>query len=282
MPDEAPIVAVPAVTVPDAVAAIESPIDSTFQEPVTPTPEIAETPAKPEPTAEELEKRREARRIDRERKSGYKQAAEQKARADFYERELEKARQATTQAPAPLPGALKIEDFNFDPEAYAQAVAKQAADKTANDIQTRQQQQAAQAAETQMVADWESKVDKAHEKYDDFAAAVGDLTPTTPWAIALMRLENGTDVAYHLGKDAVGGGKEARRIAALDPISQILEIGRLSAKLATQQPEVKLPSNTPAPIRPVAGSSAPTVKKLSDLDQDAFEKRRRAQIALRR
>ena len=122
-------------------------------------------------------------------------------------------------------------------------------------------------------------VEKAHEKYEDFDEVVGELKPTSPWSNALMRSENGEDIAYYLGKDKA---KEGRRIAALDPVSQILEIGRISAKLELQPQERKTPSEAPAPIKPVGGSNAPSSKKLTDMTQDEFEKKRRAQIAARR
>ncbi len=69
----------------------------------------------------------------------------------------------------------------------------------------------------------------------------------SPWAIALMEEENGADIAYHLFSDK----KEFARIAALPVISQIREIGKLSAKLASAPPKAKQPSKAPAPITPV-------------------------------
>ena len=93
-------------------------------------------------------------------------------------------------------------------------------------------------------------MEAADEKYEDFAEVVGELTPTTPWAIALMEADNGHDIAYYLGQHM----DEAKAIAQMSPLGQVRAIGRLEAKLAATPPKAVTPSKAPAPITPLKGT----------------------------
>ena len=76
---------------------------------------------------------------------------------------------------------------------------------------------------------------------------MGELKPVQPWSIAIMKAENGPDIAHYLGTHQT----EARKIFALDPYDQIREIGKLELKLQTPASSPKQPSKAPAPISPV-------------------------------
>jgi hypothetical protein len=69
--------------------------------------------------------------------------------------------------------------------------------------------------------------------------------------MGLMHVDNGPDVAYHLGSDL----KEAKRIASLPPVEQLLAIGRLSEKLAAAPQKQPTPSRAPAPVTPLNGTT---------------------------
>ena len=161
------------------------------------------------------------RKIDRL----YKSAAEQKARADLLEKQLEELK------PKPQVSAdgLKLEDFEFDVEKYAEAKAKKAEELALKRYTEEQQSQNFKKLEQNLVSSWEEKTTKAVSKYDDFDEVVGELKPVTPLNVAIMQAENGEEIAYYLGSNM----KEAQRIAQLDPISAIREIGRLEAKFVS-------------------------------------------------
>lgn len=201
-----------------------------------------------------------------------REAAEHKARADYLEQKLNEAT-----AKAPEEGTPRMEQFD-DIEKYAQAKADFETARKLKEHETQQRTLTQRQAEQTLRTEWDAKVQRAESKYDDFDEVVGELQPTTAWAATIMRAENGEDIAHHLGKNI----KDAQRIAALDPASQIYEIGRLSAKLEAKPTEVKTPSDAPAPIRPLLGSGSHSAKKLSEMSQDEFEKARRARIAARR
>lgn len=230
------------------------------------TPEVK--PATPEKAPEKPGQSRFERRIDK----ATREAATQRARADLYERQLAELKPKEQPKAAPDPAAFTdINEYTKAVEAHAEANA-------ISKFQQGEQQKAAQAAHQQLVSSWETRVAQAEAKYPDFDQVVGDLQPTTPWAAALMRAENGADVAHHLGTNL----SEAKRIGSLDPISQILEIGRLAAKLSMAPVEPKKPTEAPEPIKPVGNSGSSAPKKLIDIEsQDEFEKRRKKQIAAR-
>ena len=261
-----------------AEAAPETAAPAETPAPVVAAPAVAEPPKpgdKPEPTEQELEQRRQSRRNERSRTNAVRQAAEQKARADLLEAQLNEARKAQAPAAQPAsPGAPKIEDFNYDHEAYAKAYAEHETKNALKQIEARNQEQASRNSQAQMTQAWESSVDKAYEKYEDFAVVVGEIKPNSPWTVALMQSENGTDVAYHLGSNL----KEAQRIAALPPVQQILEIGRLSAKLAVAPPVAKQPSGAPPPINPVSGTSLAESGPNEQQDMKAWIKARNKQL----
>jgi len=205
-----------------------------------------------------------ARKVDRL----YRKVAEEKARADFLEKQI--AELKPQQRPS---GAPKLEEFS-DIETYAKAFAEYEKTNAIKEYEQKQQTQAQQAAQQRLLEGWESRVKKAEESYEDFDEAVGDLKPTTPWAMAIMQAENGPDVAYHLGKNI----KEARRIAALDPVSQIFEVGFLAATLASKPKEPKTASKAPAPITPVAGTAAPESGIVDGMDMKSFIRVRNKQL----
>jgi hypothetical protein len=76
-------------------------------------------------------------------------------------------------------------------------------------------------------------------------------------------------VAYHL---ATNPG-EARRIASLDQISQVRELGKLEAKLsAPPAPQVKLKTDAPDPPNVVRGNGGRFEAAPDTTDFAAFER----------
>ena len=215
-------------------------------EAATPEPEKTE-PESPEtePDKEKATSRRFERRIDR----AHRRAAEAQARAEFLEKQL--AELKSQGAPKTPSAAPRMEDYT-DVQEYAKAYAAFEKDQALKDYQRKQQEDTQKAQIQKVSEEWEAQASKASNKYEDWDEVVGELKPTQPWSVAIMRSENGADVAYHLGKHPT----EARKILSLDPYSQILEIGRLSAKLSQAAPErPKTPSKAPAPINPVQTES---------------------------
>lgn len=156
----------------------------------------------------------------------------------------------------------KRDDF-FDPDEYEAAltqwitetvtenVSKKVEEKTTRESQ--QQAQARQLEETRTA--WSAQVETAKKAHPDFDEVVyaDDFHCTPAMMNAIAADIHGAEVAYHLASNP----DEAARVAALAPVQQIIEIGRLSATLLAKPAAV---SRAPAPIRPL-GNEAPAVQK---------------------
>ena len=215
-------------------------------------------------TQDELEKEL-GRRIARERRNSERRIASIEAKV--------MTAINTRQQPQPAAAEPKLEQFDYDPEKYAQAKAEYTKKLAEKEWEAKQRTAETTKQREKLVSSWEEKVEKAADKYDDFTTIVGELQPTSPLITAIM--ESDADVAYYLGKHP----KEAERIAVLGQISQIREIGKLEAKLAAEPEKPKAPSKAPAPIKPLsgAGSTATDVPSETD-DTAAWIKKRQKQV----
>jgi hypothetical protein len=92
--------------------------------------------------------------------------------------------------------------------------------------------------------------------------------------------ELGPQIAYHLARDRA----ECERIARLNPIAAVREIGKLEAKLSPSvSEEKKTPklSAAPEPIKPVSGSTAASTKKPDEMEYQEYKRYREEQLQLR-
>src|SRR3990167_317104 len=229
-------------------------------------PEGESPPETPEVKTDEQPEKRGESRFQRRLNKAYRRAAEFEARNKLLEERLAKLEQ-----PAPVDtGSPRLEQFD-DIEKFAAAREKHAAEKAIKDYEAKQRQSHQHTQLTKLATAWEEKADRAASKYDDFDDVVGELKPTNPLTAAIMRAENGEDIAYHLGKNS----KEAMRIAGLEPIEQILAIGMLGAKLSAEPPKAKQPSKAPPPIAPVTGARpTPSAEHSPDDDMRTFIRKR--------
>lgn len=228
--------------------------------------------AKPD-TPEELAAKR-ARRDQNKLNKAYRRAAEAEARAKVLEENQARFQQ---QQPRQDPSAPQLEDFT-DLEDFRKAVEKHASERTKREIAQRHNQAQQQQYVANLAAQWAAKSEKAEDRYDDYAERVGDLKPTSVLSVAIMEADNGPEIAYYLATHR----NELASIASLSHIAQVRAVGRLEAKLAAQSAKPRTPSGAPEPIKTVGASAAPGTKKLSELSQNEFEKRRKAYIAARK
>ena len=154
-----------------------------------------------------------------------------------------------------------------DPDAYDEALAGWAeregvrkaeakaqteraeAEKAAREASEKAEQEAAAAAAVELNARWTTRVEQFKEIHDDFEAVTtaDDVSISPIMANGILRLENGPEVAYHLGQNK----DEAARIAKLDPMTQLIELGALSRHLRT--PAQRGPR--PRPLEPIDAAS---------------------------
>lgn len=118
----------------------------------------------------------------------------------------------------------------------------------------------------------ERQADFAKDNPDYREVIDRDWVCTPVMADAIKTSEEGARVAYHLAQHP----DEARRIAGLNPLAQVRELGRLEAKLATPAapptPQPKTVSDAPPPHPQARGLSGRFAPAPDTDDLDAFEK----------
>ena len=256
-------------TPPPVVPAEVEPNDQTAgQAPATETPpaEKAETPdAQPEKQGQS--------RFERRISKLYRKLGEADARAAALQKELE-----TLKTPKAPEGAPKLEQFD-DVEKYAEAREKWAKEQAIKEIEEKERVRARQTEDKTIVESWETQVEAALEKYDDFSDTLSSMQPNTPLTRAIMSAENGAEVAYHLDKNP----KALKRILELPPFAQVLAIGKLSAKLESEPTVAKQPSKAPPPIAPVSAKTGAVSDEISpDDDMRTFIRKREKQLGRRK
>lgn len=250
--------------VPPAPEAVEKPVDV----PVEPKKEEAPSDATvaeddPDDEHEDDEPREEPKR----KRPGKYQRTVQRLEAQVQTLTTMLAAQANggqqqrpNAEPAPAAKAEappKAEDF-ADYESFVVAKAKY---ELRQDM-AREQQEARRRAEEQSRSQQQAsfqdavraKIAAATEKFPDFEDVA--LDPSVPVTETMLQVcvasDKGDELAYHLGKNPA----EAKRIAKLPPVAQVLELGKLEAKLAAPPPP---PKKTKAPPPPpnLTGGAAP-------------------------
>ena len=86
------------------------------------------------------------------------------------------------------------------------------------------------------------------EDYADKANAIPDLPDGV--AAAIMSLDNGPEMVYHLGEHL----DKADALASMTPMAAMMELGKISSQMSAK-PEIKT-SAAPDPIEPVKAGSA--------------------------
>lgn len=196
---------------------------------------------------------------------------EAERRAEMAERERDELRK---KIPVPeAPKEPKAADYTYGEEdaAYIHDKAKFEARQ---EFETAEQERAAREHGERIEKTWDDRqVAFAADKPDFFdKVAANDLPISPPMAIAIKTSESGPAVAYHLATNP----DEARRLAALDPIAQVREIGRLEAKLelpaSPSIPNTKTVSDAPSPPQPLRGQGGRFQVAADTDDFEAFER----------
>lgn len=217
---------------------------------------------------DELVREREEERAERRRLAAILEQTVSGGKTD------QRQEQETPAAPKPpreedFPDHAAYQEALLDYKVDLRLAERESRDRQAREAEQRQTEQAQASQEGQRRA--AKMVETARAKFVDFDDVVlgnNDLQ-ITPVMVDAMGLEekHGHDVAYYLGKVP----EEAARIAALPPAHQVLEIGKLAAKIETAGR--KKITKAPPPAKPLGGRANAAVD-LSKGSIDDFMKAR--------
>lgn len=213
-----------------------------------------------EPAVEETEEQkpsRRDRRIDALTKEKYDAQRQLEAERQAREQLQMQIQQLNAQQQNPAPDFPSLEQYNFDQQAYEQAVRGWHQNQVQAQEQQRQQQ-AEYAAQQQAVMQEQQRLQsamaKGQEKYPDFIAKVTDpnlppLREISPAAYqAVMESDTGTDVAYYLASNP----QEVYEFASMNPVQAIRKVAQIEATLAAKPVPGAVP---PAPPTTLSGKN---------------------------
>lgn len=167
-----------------------------------------------------------------------------------YERELREAQQAPRQTTLTPPDPSKFKTQ----EEYVDALITH----RANEVVAQKEEDTRRKT---VDSTYIEREEAARDKHADFDTKIkADGWYLSPIAYeAIKESEVGPDVAYYLASNP----KESKRIFDLSPVSQIREIGKIEAKLASEPPVVKA-SSAPSPITPIGSRTSSSSYSTSD------------------
>lgn len=238
---------------------VVTPVETVVAEPTAPaqvqdSQEVTATPdAEQKPVVEKTFTQKELdeivqKRLQKESRKLSREAQEKAqilAEREYYKRLAEEAKPAPQKAPDGKPVPTDFSSY----DEYTEALAEWKVDQRLKNIQRETVEQQRQRQESEYVAQAAEKLLSGADKYPDFDEVVAnpDLRVTKDMAAAIVETAAPVDVAYWLGENP----KEAARIAALPPVKQVWEIGKIAQKFEKQA----TPTKAPPPITPNSGTS---------------------------
>lgn len=210
------------------------------------------------------------------------QAAREEAAAAKRELAALKAGKQTETSSAPAEGEPDPEKYEYgtlDPK-YQRDVRAYDREQIKKDLLADQQTKAAEAKASETVANFEARVDAFLEVHDDYYEKVEDGLRdgkwTLPKAIGDVIMDNAAapQVLYYLAENP----KIADALNAMPPSRQLVELGKLEAKLGSEAPATGKTAKTPAiskadpPGEAVRGSGGKFAANSATTDFAAFER----------
>ena len=245
-----------------------------------------DTAAEPEPKkAKGVQKRIDE--LTRQREDERRRAEAAEARLDRALSALEKGVTKELQPTGELKEPQKPVLDPSNPEAYntafeqyiterANYVAEvKVREKLAEEDKKRKDQELADQ-QKQVQQSYLQRVQKATEKYPDYheVAESPEVQVSIPMASAIAHSEEGPEIAYYLGKNPA----EAERISKLVPQLQLVELGKIVAKITTPAPSPKPVSAAPSPGKPIKAGSEATISPEEE-SMEQYAARRKKELA---
>jgi len=189
----------------------------------------------------------------RQREASDKRANDLQAKLDLIEANKPKLEQPT------------LEQHDYDEDSFNQAsVAFQVQEQVKAELTTQkaqQEQNNQQAAAQEALGKFNERAEAlGKDDFDVKAKAIPELPDGV--ANAIMSLENGAEMVYHLGSNL----DKADALSSMTPMAAMMELGKISASMSVK-PEIKT-SAAPDPIEPVTAGSALSDKMDDEMSID--------------
>lgn len=200
-----------------------------------------------------------------------------------YWREQALRRPPEPEKPAPVAEvkAKTLADFEFDEAKYQTYLYEQVEQRATSAAERKLNESQAKIEAERRAQTFRQREAEFSKTTPDYAQ-VAHFAPIGPaMAQALMALEAGPQLAYHLGKNP----EIALRLNELPPTVAAFELGEINARLKAEREKAKASTVSKAPPPPpkIEGAGDPAVQKDPSQMTDAeFAKWRRRQIAQRR
>lgn len=182
---------------------------------------------------------------------------EAERRAEEAERQLAEIRQGaappdqTPQQPQAQEGKPTREQFNYDEDAYVDAVVSwQLQQRDAQAAQRRAEEEGRRRARALQEAE-----DAFTDEHPDYMESISRLMVTEHMRGALMEADMGPAVAYHLAKNP----DLAEEIRNKSPYAQVVAIGKLAAQFAAPAASAPTPARPAPPVQIPPPPPAPTL-----------------------
>ncbi len=243
-------------------ATTETPITESapVEDAIKPEATEATEPKGDEPKANGVQERINKITADKHEERRQREASDK--RADELQAKLD-----SIEANKPKLSEPNLEEHNYDEDAFNKAtVAFQVQEQVKAELTT----QKAQQEQTDQQAEAQAELSKFNERAealgkDDFAVKAKAI-PELPEGVAsaIMSLENGAEMVYHLGSNL----DKADALSSMTPMAAMMELGRISASMSVK-PEIKT-SAAPDPIEPVTAGSALSDKIDDEMSIDSW------------
>lgn len=163
-----------------------------------------------------------------------------------------------------------LEQFDFDTEAHAEAVADWVIDKR----ELKAQQSKSIEQHQKVIQAHTKRVETAATIYPDFSEvmdAANAVPITAEMEAAIVHSELGGDLMYYLAKHP----EETANITKLPPARQLVELGKIEARFEKKETPPKRVTQAPEPIKPVGG---PHVELETVVDDNEWHRREQARL----
>lgn len=174
---------------------------------------------------------------------------EAERRLEAAERELATYRQQqpAQHQPRSIEKAPKLEDFDFDQGAWAQAVIEYAATHAESRVEQKLSTRSQQERQQSVQKSFEERAAKYAAEHPDFDQAVDDLGRTVRFSPEIVEAiglsDHGPAVVHYLAQHL----DEADRIARLPAHIAAVQLGRIEAQVSTPKPRPVTKAPDPAP-----------------------------------